>query len=77
MKVISIAAALIIGLASTTAFACPKGTHLVGGTGAHHKGGKCVSSADAKAGGTAADANADKKQSKKQKRNKAKDKAAN
>lgn len=22
--------------------ACPKGTHPVGGTGSHHKGGRCV-----------------------------------
>ncbi|ENV53820.1 hypothetical protein BSN82_07840 [Acinetobacter baylyi] len=29
-------------LLSATAFACPKGTQLQGGTGPHHKGGKCV-----------------------------------
>ncbi len=27
---------------SVSAFACPKGTQLQGGTGPHHKGGKCV-----------------------------------
>lgn len=27
---------------SATAFACPQGTTLSGGTGANHKGGKCV-----------------------------------
>lgn len=29
---------------SISAFACPKGSSLQGGTGPHHKGGKCVSS---------------------------------
>ena len=48
MKVISIGMALVLGLASATAFACPKGTHLVGGTGPHHKGGKCEAAADTK-----------------------------
>ena len=48
MKKLSIAMALIFSLAVTSAFACPKGTHLVGGTGSHHKGGKCVA-ADGKA----------------------------
>lgn len=27
---------------SATAFACPKGTSLSGGSGPNHKGGKCV-----------------------------------
>lgn len=27
---------------SATAFACPQGTALTGGTGANHKGGKCT-----------------------------------
>ncbi len=27
---------------SVSAFACPKGTQLQGGTGPNHKGGKCV-----------------------------------
>lgn len=25
----------------SSAMACPKGTHPVGGTGSHHKGGSC------------------------------------
>lgn len=29
-------------LLSATAFACPKGTTLSGGTGPKHKGGKCI-----------------------------------
>ena len=43
MKKIStfIAAGLFTTL-SATAFACPQGTTLSGGTGANHKGGKCV-----------------------------------
>lgn len=49
MKTIFIAMALIFSMTSVTAFACPKGTHLVGGTGANHKGGKCVAGEDAKA----------------------------
>lgn len=28
---------------SATAFACPQGTTLSGGTGANHKGGTCIS----------------------------------
>ncbi|MCU4412895.1 hypothetical protein KTH71_02380 [Acinetobacter sp. WU_MDCI_Axc73] len=31
-----------LALLSATAFACPKGTSLQGGTGPNHKGGKCV-----------------------------------
>jgi hypothetical protein len=42
--------AAILGLfASSMAFACPKGSHMEGGTGPHHKGGKCVANSDAKA----------------------------
>lgn len=43
MKKIStfIAAGLFTTL-SATAFGCPQGTTLSGGTGANHKGGKCV-----------------------------------
>ena len=43
MKKIStfIAAGLFTTL-SATAFACPQGATLSGGTGANHKGGKCV-----------------------------------
>lgn len=35
-----LAFALIFATASS-AVACPKGTHPVGGTGSHHKGGSC------------------------------------
>lgn len=32
----------LIGIAAVnSAMACPKGTHPVGGTGSHHKGGTC------------------------------------
>lgn len=34
---------------SVTAFACPKGSSLQGGTGPHHKGGKCVASSSTSA----------------------------
>jgi hypothetical protein len=47
MKATKLVLALVMAFAASTAFACPKGTHLVGGTGAHHKGGKCVSAAEA------------------------------
>lgn len=33
---------LIAIFASSVAQACPKGTHLTGGTGKHHKGGSCT-----------------------------------
>lgn len=32
---------LLVSLVSISASACPKGTHPVGGTGSHHKGGTC------------------------------------
>lgn len=68
--------ALVLGLASSAAFACPKGTHLVGGSGPHHKGGKCVAAAEAKAAETApADAKAADKPAKKAAKRKAKKKA--
>lgn len=41
---------------SATAFACPKGTSLQGGTGPNHKGGKCVAVSGAKAKPTKAEA---------------------
>jgi hypothetical protein len=66
------ALALVLGLASSAAFACPKGTHLVGGSGPHHKDGKCVAAAEA----SPADAKtADKPAKKAAKSNKAKKKA--
>ncbi|RKG35733.1 hypothetical protein D7V21_02345 [Acinetobacter guerrae] len=37
-----------LALLSATAFACPKGTTLQGGTGPNHKGGKCVAASGAK-----------------------------
>ena len=41
-KISTILTAAIFSLLSATAFACPQGTSLTGGTGANHKGGKCV-----------------------------------
>ncbi len=71
MKLSKLAMALVLGLASATAFACPKGTHLVGGTGPHHKGGKCVdasaSTSEAKPAKSEAASNTDAKATKKQK----------
>jgi hypothetical protein len=52
---------------SATAFACPKGTSLQGGTGPNHKGGKCVAVSGAKAKPTKAEAKKPRKQSKLQK----------
>jgi len=48
MKIINLMVAIAFALVSATAFACPKGTHPVGGTGPHHKGGKCEAAAEAK-----------------------------
>ena len=56
--------ALVFSLTSVTAFAFPKGTHLVGGTGEYHKGGKCVAVAG-KGTAKAADKKADVKKHKK------------
>lgn len=42
MKKIFVAAACLAGALSLSAQACPHGTHPVGGTGPHHKGGTCV-----------------------------------
>ncbi|MBF7691201.1 hypothetical protein [Acinetobacter pollinis] len=42
--------ALSLAAVSAGAMACPKGTSLQGGTGPHHKGGKCVAT---KSGSTA------------------------
>ncbi|TKK23448.1 hypothetical protein EcCFBP13530_04650 [Enterobacter cancerogenus] len=41
--------ALMVASSAMLAFsatACPQGTHLIGGTGSHHKGGHCNSSAE-------------------------------
>ena len=41
-KISTVLLAASFAMLSATAFACPKGTELQGGTGPHHKGGKCV-----------------------------------
>ena len=41
-KITTYIAATTLTLLSVSAFACPKGTTLTGGTGPNHKGGKCV-----------------------------------
>lgn len=33
---------ILSGVMVFSATACPKGTHLVGGEGSHHKGGHCI-----------------------------------
>jgi hypothetical protein len=75
MKRMQYILAAVLCVASATAFACPKGTHLVGGTGAHHKGGKCVAQADAKAPAAAEEKTTDAKADKKAKKSKADKKA--
>lgn len=47
-KISTLFAAGMLSLLSATAFACPQGTTLTGGTGANHKGGKCVAAATVK-----------------------------
>lgn len=47
-KLSTILTAGVLAMLSVSAFACPKGTQLQGGTGPNHKGGKCVA-ADGKA----------------------------
>lgn len=42
-KILSSVVALSFAVLSANALACPKGTALQGGTGPHHKGGKCIS----------------------------------
>ena len=46
-KLSTIFTAAILTMLSATAFACPKGTTMMGGTGPNHKDGKCVSTAHA------------------------------
>ena len=41
-KIATLLTAGLFSVLSVSAFACPKGTQLQGGTGANHKGGKCV-----------------------------------
>jgi len=45
MKRIVCAATIALAFGSSAAMACPAGTHLVGGTNSHHKGGYCTTSA--------------------------------
>lgn len=40
-KLAALSLALLMGFASVSAMACPKGQHPHGGTGSHHKGGYC------------------------------------
>jgi len=46
-KLIVVSTAIAFALTAGAASACPKGTHLEGGTGPKHKGGKCVSASAA------------------------------
>ncbi|AXI03321.1 hypothetical protein [Aquirhabdus parva] len=41
-KLLIATTAVVFALSAGAANACPKGQHMEGGTGAHHKGGKCV-----------------------------------
>lgn len=42
MKTLSLLGLLVVlMMGSMSALGCPKGTHPVGGTGSHHKGGTC------------------------------------
>ena len=41
-KITTLVTAGLFTILSASAFACPKGTTLVGGTGPNHKGGSCV-----------------------------------
>lgn len=40
-KLITFILVVMIGVASTSAMACPKGEHPHGGSGSHHRGGTC------------------------------------
>lgn len=55
-KIISAFIIASLGLASFSAMACSKGQTLTGGTGKHHKGGKCVAKSAAPAATPAAPA---------------------
>ncbi|WP_343594738.1 hypothetical protein [Acinetobacter sp.] len=43
-KILTSIAVISLAVVSANAMACPKGSSLQGGTGPHHKGGKCVAS---------------------------------
>ena len=47
-KLSTIFTAAIFTMLSATAFACPKGMTMTGGTGPNHKGGTCVTIKEAK-----------------------------
>jgi flagellar hook-basal body complex protein FliE len=47
-KLSTIFTAAIFTMLSATAFACPKGMTMTGGTGPNHKGGTCVTTKEAK-----------------------------
>lgn len=40
-KIFAVLLIATAGLMAFSATACPKGTHIHGGTGSHHKGGTC------------------------------------
>ncbi len=44
-KLSTIFTAVIFSMLSVSAFACPQGMTMTGGTGPNHKGGKCVTTA--------------------------------
>jgi hypothetical protein len=46
-KLIIVSTAIAFALSAGAANACPKGTHLEGGTGPKHKGGTCVAATKA------------------------------
>ncbi len=60
-KLLVLVLTLALGVASVSAIACPKGETLTGGTGKHHKGGKCVGKAEVKELARAKDAKEDVK----------------
>jgi hypothetical protein len=44
-KITAVTFAALFMFTAISAEACPKGQHLTGGTGAHHKGGHCIAKA--------------------------------
>lgn len=41
-KILALFIVAMLGTASASAIACPKGEHPYGGSGSHHKGGYCA-----------------------------------
>ncbi|MEG2550787.1 MAG: hypothetical protein ACTH5S_02605 [Hafnia alvei] len=41
-KILALLIVAMLGTASASAIACPKGEHPYGGSGSHHKGGYCA-----------------------------------